>query len=129
MDRAEAIKRLTNYAYEYINDGFEQEYEAVKMAIAALREQEQREREPKVVEIDQVKNEWVSVEERLPEIGTEVLICDIFDTRNYMDVWSLEDDEDGDAVWEDKNGNWYSVDEVTHWMPLPEPPKEGADHE
>ena len=66
---------------------------------------------------------WISVEERLPELEEEVLVCDIDNDRNYKDVWSLEDDEDGGVVWAGKNGEWYSLDEVTHWMPLPEPPK------
>ena len=77
--------------------------------------------------IENVRSQWISVEERLPELGKEVLICDIDDKRNYMDVWSLEYDEDGDVVWEGKNGEWYSRNEATHWMPLPEPPKEGAE--
>lgn len=66
---------------------------------------------------------WISVEERLPETETWVLCW-------YVDI-------DGDK-WHTvgkllKDGIWvvdiYETDEpeyytVTHWMPLPEPPKE-----
>lgn len=62
---------------------------------------------------------WISVEDRLPEkIATGCLV--------YADGWTQV------ADWtHDKYGNdwWFYVDgeydpEITHWMPLPEPPKE-----
>ena len=69
--------------------------------------------------------EWISVEERLPESETEVLVW----LRHIPNI----------AVYgHDKYGNldFYYIDEcgyrgtfrpaVTHWMPLPEPPKESA---
>lgn len=46
-----------------------------------------------------------------------------------------DDDYFVNPGWYERIHNWddYSAvcieDEVTHWMPLPEPPKEGADHE
>ena len=57
-------------------------------------------------------NGWISVKDRLPEEGKEVL------------VWN---DESFCYVDEIKNGKWripgdYSGN--THWMPLPEPPQE-----
>ena len=54
-------------------------------------------------------NEWVSVEDRLPEPTYCVLV--------YTTDYSIE----VDAL--DSDGEWMSF-EVTHWMPLPEPPKE-----
>lgn len=58
-----------------------------------------------------VEREWISVTERLPEPGVDVLAA--YRNRHiYMgtvgDDWLEEDIEDG-----------Y----VTHWMPLPEPPE------
>ena len=56
-------------------------------------------------------NEWVSVEERLPEPTYCVLV--------YTTDYSIE----VDAL--DSDGEWMSY-EVTHWMYLPVPPaKEG----
>ena len=54
-------------------------------------------------------NEWVSVEERLPEPTYCVLV--------YTTDYSIE----VDAL--DSDGEWMSF-EVTHWMPLPKSPKE-----
>ena len=52
-------------------------------------------------------NEWVSVEERLPEPTYCVLV--------YTTDYSIEVDARG------SDGEWMSH-EVTHWMPLPTPP-------
>lgn len=52
-------------------------------------------------------NEWVSVEERLPE----PTYCALVYTTDY----SIEVDAIG------SDGEWMSF-EVTHWMSLPEPP-------
>ena len=65
--------------------------------------------------------EWVSVADRLPEPETEVLArC------RYKDAWHIL------ACYVSKRwyDQWYTIVagqwvKVTHWMPLPEPPKEG----
>lgn len=65
--------------------------------------------------------EWISVDERLPEEDTFVLVwCGEFSVFNYL-----------------SNGLWYTgycdittgEGGITHWMPLPEAPKGGADNE
>lgn len=71
---------------------------------------------------------WVSVRDRLP--GEE-------DYRQCHENW------DGAVIWTNgsdiglgwyytSTGNWAdiydcNIDDVTHWMPLPEPPKEDND--
>lgn len=66
-------------------------------------------------------NEWISVEEKLPEKGENVLVYAIAkyigDTKIGID--KLEEGERR-PVWFYTHG-WF---EVTHWMPLPEPPGE-----
>lgn len=68
---------------------------------------------------------WISINDRLPEVGEEVLVF----TNGCIRVWSLiqPDKESADVCWEDDYG-YFQCDEgiktVTHWMPLPEPPKE-----
>ena len=57
------------------------------------------------------KSEWISVEERLPEIGQSVLV---YSSKYYPVV------ECRDLVTYMRMGNYSGV---THWMPLPEPPK------
>ena len=69
-------------------------------------------------------NKWISVGDRLPEIGDEVLVLTEFkDIRIYS--YMRIDQETADVVWEDDYGHWEEIASVTHWMPLPEPPKEG----
>lgn len=64
------------------------------------------------------KSRWISVEEALPEPETCVLVFSGFDGARYQCTGFLSD------------GKWlYDHDDteiprVTHWMPLPEPPKE-----
>ncbi len=102
--------------------------------------------------------EWISVNDRLPEPETEVLVMAVdnmgyatITTAMYEDgtkrtedskwVWdnycAFEYDEERDTYivsegwWEYRHYNPDDVynnpvdDHVTHWMPLPEPPKEG----
>ena len=61
-----------------------------------------------------VPSKWIPVTERLPDAWVDVLSCD---RNKNLTV---------DCV--DKNGKWYSeytdLEEVTHWMPLPEAPKD-----
>lgn len=62
---------------------------------------------------------WISVEERLPEHG-EVLICTVGNA--VLVAW-----HHGSGRFETSSGLRFStggVLRVSHWMPLPEPPKE-----
>ena len=63
--------------------------------------------------------EWISVKDRLPE-NDQWALCFMKDKSfgtfrvfqwNYID-WQ----------WNDGN-EWYDENDVTHWMPLPQPPK------
>lgn len=56
---------------------------------------------------------WVPVEERLPPVNTAVL------TRWRGETFSVD--------WRFPSGEWTTGAFVTHWMPLPEPPKEVAE--
>lgn len=104
MDRAEAILVFEGVLQDSFNPDVR---DACYMAITALREQEQ--------------SRWISVKEKLPENHKEVLIY----CGSYHEIGWYESD----------NKSWRSdflgccTDDVTHWMPLPEPPEGGADHE
>lgn len=131
MDRAEAIKWFERYVE---NECYtERHQEACRMAIAALREQEQT---SKVVEIDQFRTKWISVKERLPDLELEEILSEDMDVFPCLAVVRNERARGGryvTKVW--YNGEIFMDSDcvdvtcnVTHWMPLPEPPKEGADH-
>lgn len=58
---------------------------------------------------------WISVKDRLPMKRKQVLVYSItHGVRSDFIDWS---------------GRWYTVKNVTHWMPLPEPPKEEQNEE
>jgi hypothetical protein len=71
--------------------------------------------------------EWISVNDRLPEIGSECLVCDISDESCNPD--SIEIARyfiHGDILgfyWWDKQWCDSILAEVSHWMPLPQLPK------
>lgn len=72
-----------------------------------------------ILRIEESKQKWVGVEEALPEDCTEVLVW----ARSYVNIGWI----DG-GVWRGDFVNDYEGD-VTHWMPVPEPPAEEVDHE
>lgn len=62
--------------------------------------------------------EWISVKDRLPEIGEKVLAY-----RPSMYYTVVQTIYYGVEGWEngyDLSGNMV----ITHWMPIPEPPKD-----
>lgn len=66
-------------------------------------------------------NGWISVKDRMPDKDQEVLV--LMDGE-IIRVMSYRYDGDG-MSWEDDYGYFNSDDRVSHWMSLPEPPKEG----
>ena len=70
-------------------------------------------------------NEWVSVEERLPEKHSEYIVCacdegEPIDERIWGDtVVVCADYYDGTFTWYEGNTEYDISDIVTHWMPLP----------
>ena len=66
---------------------------------------------------------WISVKDRLPELNQPVLVFAPTEDENYL-VDYIHSFLDGNPLW-----NWCvnvenNQQTVTHWMPLPEPPKE-----
>lgn len=85
-----------------------------------------------VAKINSVKQEsWISVEDRLPEPWTDVLVyprptnyvCEAQMGRSGCSIfWQYTEYEIG-------YGQVKLYANVTHWMPLPPPPKESTNHE
>lgn len=63
---------------------------------------------------------WIPVTERLPEKRKAHYLCFLDDDSVAVCYWSNITLK-GSTKWEWHNPNWK---EVTHWQPLPEPPKE-----
>ena len=117
MTREEAIKVLD----EWVGTGrveedcfihFEADLDdvetALDMAIAALREQPQ----------------WISVEERLPECDEKCLCRYTFGEKGRMYFYQVLDYYATDPQPHFQHAGNGSEMRVTHWMPLPEAPKE-----
>ena len=67
------------------------------------------------------KPKWIPVSERLPDKNDDVLCSRGNHIGALIDVYTYK----GDDQWEDSYG-YFSTAEyegITHWMPLPEPPK------
>lgn len=64
---------------------------------------------------------WISVKEKVPELGLHVLTYGIY-TKDLIVAW-LDDCDEFLGMYDWVNEH-QSLDQVTHWMPLPEPPKE-----
>lgn len=85
---------------------------ALQKEIEKLRGQLEVERRP----------QWVSVSERLPEkTGDYIVHTRWAETSTVLTYYGKR--KNGEQLWCDADGNYYNV---THWMPLPEAPKEDA---
>ena len=65
------------------------------------------------------ENKWIDVKERLPEEDTRVLV--VLSQEAAMTYTKMDTDRINDGKWVRWNNR------ITHWMPLPEPPKVGED--
>lgn len=84
-------------------------------ALAYIRQLEQR-----IVEADKTYSHWISVKERLPENGQKIIAAFCGSGGQVADQAIYSNGEFDFASWA-----YVWADNITHWMPLPEPPKEG----
>lgn len=68
------------------------------------------------------QSEWISVEERLPEIGAMVLLCGKYENEVII-AYCATGYFDGITYREHWGADINGTAEVTHWQPLPEPPE------
>ena len=76
----------------------------------------------------QSTNQWINVDDKLPEINEKVLVYihKPDDDKTHCTVAYLSDKSDDDfPYWVFNEGQFYSTrfKHVTHWQPLPELPK------
>ena len=77
--------------------------------------------------IAELENQWISVEDRLPELEDNSVL--VYFTTTSIAVVHIEDNFKNIPNGFDKEGNqlytkWYICSGITHWMPLLDPPKE-----
>ena len=80
-----------------------------------------------VERIAELENQWISVQDRLPELEDNSVL--VYFTTTSIETVHIEDNFKDIPNGFDKEGNqlytkWYICSGITHWMPLPEPPKE-----
>ena len=71
--------------------------------------------------------EWISVNDRMPEIKDDAVLA-YWAENDGMDMVNIQDYFSEITAGLDENGNqlytkWYLTVGITHWMPLPEPPR------
>ena len=121
MTREEAIKyaevmkakiqeKLGRFGNAHAPEVYCSDLAFLSAAISALREQEER--------------RWVPVEERLPQNYISVLVY-IPTAEPLPMVHEAYIGDDGE--WHSSVVYGVENEDVTHWMPMPEPPKEGDD--
>ena len=69
------------------------------------------------------QSEWISVDESLPSRGEWVICYSPTKKRSPIFIGCKGDYDD---VWFEDNGFYMCMNPITHWTPLPEPPKKGG---
>lgn len=66
------------------------------------------------------EQKWIPIEEQKPSEFELVLCCILGEKENAIEILYRH----GDSYYSDyDSGIVYSQNEISHWMPLPEPPK------
>ena len=117
MTREEAVRILEEAArkldYEAMFDeGAIAASEACKMGAEALRELDAKEKQKPMTEL-------ISVKDRMPEIGECVLTLDKWGHIRDRELFMFKS---GFICF--RPDGLVPVKDITHWMPLPEPPKD-----
>ena len=70
---------------------------------------------------------WISCKDRMPDDNELVLFCYVGESGIKSVHYGYHQTVRGlGSSWGKISGGWrYCNDDVTHWMPLPEPPKDG----
>jgi hypothetical protein len=68
---------------------------------------------------------WIPVTERLPEIGETVLVWYLWQDEQRHSI-AFDEMIINSVTMKPKWNRHHLQNHVTHWMPLPEPPKEEA---
>lgn len=93
-------------------------------------------RQPTVDAAELLRDRWISVKDRLPEEDGKYLVFEQNNGRTNTSILRFAKDarkvdrydfkSRWENAWYEYDSEWghYTVDSVTHWMPIPEPPEE-----
>ena len=126
MTREEAIRTLNfgtwrdNLNSEMSDADSESLFGALDMAISALKQQQDQESKP--------LNGWISVKDRLPDNKEhDWVLAQVVEDNGYMHIPTVMEYRQLRNDWFEETYGWLSehngLFSVTHWMPLPHPPK------
>lgn len=74
------------------------------------------------IDPETLRPQWISTKDRLPNADEGDDFLAVSKNGNFVfEAYFVRDCGRGKNLWHDGSGNFY---EVTHWMPLPEPPAE-----
>ena len=115
-ERRTAIGDVANQSLEYVAERL---LESRKRAFEAEREAQSMQSE-----LDSLKaaHAWIKTSERMPD-SAEGSCCDVLAIIDGTAIVLNYTPDDAVHPWADEFSNIYRADEVTHWQPLPEPPK------
>lgn len=114
----ELVKRLREHNGWALNETLDQAADAIESTNKAYQMISE------AYEAEVTKQNWIPVTERLPEKTQYVLVRY---NNNDMVVASWFDGDEDIRFWRAMTDEGWCADcdtEPTHWMPLPEPPKE-----
>ena len=95
--------------------------------LTAIREEQKAQIILMTAEIEEQQPRWIPVTERLPENDCPVLVTYLgfHDRSPRANMLAYIDRDLGWCWWNDDIPDWTPCAvEITHWMPLPQPPKE-----
>ena len=104
--------------------------DVIELLVGALRDAlEEAEKQKTLSEMNRIlmeevvklMPEWISTKDRLPEDTDRFYLAYMPRYHEYIIA-----EHEGDGVWADRADLANVTGDVTHWMPLPEPPEEEA---
>lgn len=116
IDKHEAYLLLKHKAETYMLPATKEAYEKAAILIDSM----------KTYEVQPVKrNDWISITDELPEPNTEVLVYIKYPQPVLvMDRGIKKKDNIKKLFFDGEGFTPFDYGKLSHWMPLPEPPKE-----
>ena len=110
MDKIETVANILSDYEDQLSDGYTFYSDNVDRVLEKLASEI----------VESISDKWISVDDRLPPENLSVLVC--FKGA----AWLPEKMFYRSGIWYHMQGNPF-INKPTHWMPLPDPPKESEE--